>query len=128
MYTEDVPERYGECQKSKEVFMKEIRHMILCDSHSDRVDIHVSASLIGGRLSLSCQDLGPAVEEFWGDEDYEYWYTFGQEATAKLLTVINGTEDPEAAIFRNFSGPEGCRKLRALCYKEGIKYRFDSYV
>ena len=43
--------------------------LVLCDYRSERVDVHVRASVVGGALHLSCQDRGPTVEEIWGDEE-----------------------------------------------------------
>ena len=57
--------------------MKNFVGLELCDYRSEKVDVHVRASIMDGKLSFECQDLGPAVEEFWGDEDYEYWYSLG---------------------------------------------------
>ena len=37
-------------------------------------------------------------------------------------------KDPESALLREFSGEGGCRALREVCRKNGIQYRFDSYV
>lgn len=108
--------------------MKDFSGLILCDHHSARVDVHVRADLFGGKLVLSCQDLGPVVEEFWGDEDYEYWYRLDEDSTTKLLTVIGGMSDPEGALVREFSGIDGCAKLRAVCEEKGILYSFSSYV
>ena len=107
--------------------MKDFRDLVLCDWHGARVDVHVSARLENGELTFEGQDLGSYVEDAWGDSDYEYWYCFDKENTAKLLSVIRGEQEPEAALLREFSGEGGCRALRALCERNGIRYRFDSY-
>ena len=108
--------------------MKSFKDLVLCDSRSERVEVHVRASFTEGELTIEGQDLGPVVEEFWGDSDYEYWYRFNKENTGKLLSLIHGERDPEAALLREFSGPDGCRTLQDLCEKSGIRYRFDSYA
>ena len=108
--------------------MKDIIGLVLCDFRTDRVEVHVHADYCGGKLTISGQDLGPSVEAFWGDSDYEYWYSFDTENTEKLLSVIHGERDPEAALLREFSGEGGCRALRKICEKNGIQYRFDSWV
>ena len=81
-----------------------------------------------GTLQISGHDLGPCVEESWGDEDYEYWYSFDKANTEKLIAAIHGEEDPEAALIREFSGEEGCSRLESFCSEKKIKYRFSSYV
>ena len=108
--------------------MKEFKNLSLCDYRDDRIWINVRVSLLDGSLELSGHDLGKSVEEFWGDDDYEYWYRLSAGATQQLLHTIGGTNDPEKALRREFSGPDGCRKLRALCDAHGIRYEFFSYV
>ena len=102
--------------------------LTLCDWHSDRVEVHVRASLSDGVLTISGHDLGYLVEEAWGDSDYEYWYSLDRENTDRLLRVIHGEQDPQEALLREFSGEAGCRKLVEICKKHGIRYSFDSYV
>lgn len=108
--------------------MKEFSGLVLCDSRSERVDTHVRASLLGGALHISAQDLGPFVEEFWGDLDYEYYYDLTPKNTARLLEVIGGKEDPEKAVLENFGGDDGCRRFREICEENDIPYKFYSYV
>ncbi len=108
--------------------MKNFTGLVLCDWRSERVEVHVTADLVDDMLMFSGQDLGDCVEEVWGDLDYEYWYSFDQENTNKLLSAVHGEEDPQAAILMEFSGEAGCRKLRGVCEKNGIQYAFHSYV
>ena len=108
--------------------MKGFEDLTLCDWHGDRVEVHVRADLKDGELTLSGQDLGPYVEEIWGDSDYEYWYHLDKENTEKLLEAIGGIDDPKAALLREFRGEGGCRALQEFCNENGIKYGFSSYV
>ena len=108
--------------------MKDFNGLVLCDYRSRKVDVHVKADCAQGVLSISGQDLGPYVEEVWGDSDYEYWYSFDQEGTSQLMSAIHGENDPEAALLREFSGESGCRRLREVCRKNGIEYKFHSYA
>ena len=108
--------------------MEDFRNLVLCDWHSARVDVHVSAELKDGELTLSGCDNGPAAEEFWCDSDYEYWYSFDRVNTQKLLSAIGGEADPQAALLREFSGEGGCRRLRAFCEENGIACRFGSWA
>lgn len=108
--------------------MKDFNGIELCNDCSKRVDIHVRASLRNGELTVSGQDLGPLVEEVWGDADYEYWYSFDRQNTEKLFSAIDGTEDPEKALLKRFSGKDGCRALRSYCKKNKITYNFFSYA
>ena len=108
--------------------MKSIEDLVLCDWHGESVEVHVKAKIEDGELTLSWQDLGPYVEKTWGDSDYEYWYHLDRENTKKLMELIQGKEDPKAALLREFRGEGGCRALRELCEENGIKYEFSSYV
>ena len=108
--------------------MKEFTNLVLCEYHSARVDVHVRATLANGALTISGQDLGPFVEDCWGDRDYEYWYIFDEANTGKLITAIHGEDDPEAALLREFSGERGCSRLRSFCKRKKIEYSFFSYA
>ncbi len=108
--------------------MKDFTGLTLCNWHGDRVEVHVRADMTDGALTFSGQDLGPYVEQVWGDSDYEYWYSLDRENTGKLLSAIHGEQDPQAALLREFSGEGGCRKLRQTCEGNGIRYNFHSYA
>ena len=108
--------------------MNEFMNLVLCEYHSARVDVHVRATLADGALTISGHDLGPFVEESWGDEDYEYWYKFDVANTEKLITALHGEDDPEAALLREFSGERGCSRLRSFCKRKKIEYSFFSYA
>ena len=105
--------------------MKAFNGLVLCDWHNDHVEVHVSATLCDGTLTLSCFDLGHYVEEVLGDADYEYWYVFDRENTEKLFSLIHGEE---TALLREFSGEACCRRLRKICKKNKIEYCFNSYI
>ena len=108
--------------------MKQFRGLVLCDWHEGRASVCVTAELKRGALTLSGCDAGSVVQETWGDSDYEYCFHLSPANTEKLLAAIHGTEDPEAALLREFSGANGCRALRELCEKNGIRYEFHSFA
>ena len=107
--------------------MQDFEGLSLCDYRSEQVTIHVRASMTDGALTVAGHDLGAVTEEIWGDTDYEYWYMFTPEETEKLLWAIDGLEDPQGALLREFSGESGCRALQELCENRGIEYEFSSY-
>ncbi len=52
-----------------------------------------------GDLLLEGQDIGPAVEKFWGDLDYEYWLRVRKEhKDAVLLHLLRDQFDSESAF------------------------------
>ena len=110
------------------MLLKDIIGLVLCDCKTDRLAVHVQADYRNGKLTISGQDLGTVVEGAWGDSDYEYWYYFDEAETSKLISAIKGDSDLQTALLREFSGEGGCRALREICKKNGIRYRFDSWV
>ncbi len=79
-------------------------------------------------LTITGQDLGSSLEAFCADSENEYWYYFNEAETSKLISAIKGESDLRAALLREFNGEGGCRALREICEKNGIQYRFDSWV
>ncbi len=108
--------------------MKDFKELVLCDEKSERVDVHVWADLVNGSLTIAGNDIGSAVEDFFGDIDFEYWYFFDQESTTALLSAIHGEADPKAVLLREFGGTGGIQALREFCEQNGIQYRYCSYV
>lgn len=107
--------------------MKEFSGLALCEEETDEISISVQASLKNGVLCFSGNDAGRRVSELTGDGDYEYWYELDRDNTQKLLQIIHGEEDPEPALLREFSGADGCQRLRDLCEMNGIQYHFFCY-
>ncbi len=103
----------------------------LCGYKSPEIEIHVHASIINGRLKIEGQDIGKNVENFWGDTDYEYYYTLSENDTSKLHEVLNEISNQNLTLLEqiklNFSGTEGCRNFREFCEEHSIKYEFFSY-
>ena len=106
----------------------DFKDLVLCDHNGERVYVNVTADIIDGALTVSGNDVGEAVEDFWSDEDYEYWYKFTPEETARLLKLIGGEQDPQSALLEHFSGERGCSKLREFCDQNKIQYTFDSWA
>lgn len=108
--------------------MKEFTNLVLCDYKDEHIWINVRASLQDGSLEISGHDLGETVMKYWGDEDYEYWYRLDEKGTKKLLWLIHGTWNPSEMLVKEFGGPDGCRRFRELCDKNGLRYDFYSYI
>ena len=71
---------------------------------------------------------GKTVEFFWQDDDYEYWYFLDEVGTSRLLEAIDGLDEPEAALKREFSVTDGYRRFIKICEAKGIPYGFNSYA
>ena len=83
------------------------QNVTLCEVKLERVSIYVDASLVGGELHISGQDIGEAAEEFWGDSDYEYWLTLPAKDTKKFFKLIcadSPGKDPLIVLQKSFTG------------------------
>jgi len=118
--------------KKKEIIIKDLDSFPLCDDKKgSRLWVNVSARISNGCLLISGHDLGVSVSEFFGDSDYEYWYSFDVKNTKCLFTKLseqNPKLDFKELLLDNFSGLDGCSNLRNFCEKFGIKYKFSSYA
>jgi hypothetical protein len=117
-------DKYTEAKR----FMAEVS---LCDERlpSD-IHVYVTAEMIDNKLRISGQDLGAAIEEIFGGNEYEYWYDFDDENTCKLRKALlenAPSDDFLQAVKKHFSGVEGCAALRSYCEERNIKYKFSSY-
>ena len=72
-----------------------------------------------GTLRISGADFGPTVEEWWGDDDYEYWMQIAPEDSKKLFLLIL-REAFNADLKLTFTG------LKELCEANGINPKFNS--
>ena len=63
-----------------------INRIKLKESRSERGSIFLEARIKeNGDLQLEGQDIGPLVEEMWGDSDYEYWLTVDKDYKDTVL-------------------------------------------
>jgi len=118
--------------KKKKIVINDFDSFRLCEyKDGSRLWVNVSAAIRNGCLLISGQDLGNSVSEYFGDSDYEYWYSFDVENTKLLITRLseqNSKFDVKELLSDNFSGLDGCSNLRNFCEKFGIKYDFSSYA
>jgi len=111
-----------------------------------------------GAIRFDAQDMGPLVEEHWGDDDYEFWVTVPGGAIEKLASALLCEKNPgrrsatarlafahaRARCFgqRNavaklaftllrekYKGRSGAvDEFRLFCERERIEHRFGSWV
>jgi hypothetical protein len=73
-----------------------------------------------GTLMLDAQDMGPLVQQVWGDSDYEFWRRVRPEAAGKLAFAL---------LKKIYAGREqAVDELRALCVAEGVACENGSYA
>lgn len=99
----------------------------VCNEETSRAKVNVWAEILEGCLKISGQDFGQAAEEFFDEDEYEYYYDFDQENTARLFALLT----PEGQniidmLVQKFGGIDGCITLREFCEENKIKYNFFS--
>ena len=103
----------------------------LCRYKTACLEIHVNASIRDGKLLISGHDLGPTVEEFWGDNDYEYFYSLTLDDTRKLhhLLKTDSKQDIELLdlIKLYFSDLDGCENFKEYCDQHTLQYSFYNH-
>jgi len=97
--------------------------LVLCNEKTPNVQVYVMATLSNGCLKISGQDLGEAPKSIFGEDEYEYFYDFDRENTKRLFALLTPEkQDVAEVLVREFSGMDGCRKLREFCDVNRIKY------
>ncbi len=101
--------------------------VILYNINKDNGDSFVLRAFMfpDGRLVLEGQDFCETAKNWFGDEEYEYYYTFNIENTNKLKAVLK-SDDLLKTLVEFFSGEMINEKLRKLCEDNDIK--FDIHV
>ena len=71
-----------------------------------------------GNLKIDGQDMGPTVEQFFGDSDFEYYLTIPKSEVQKFtLEVLKKTFNQEKQL--------GFYDLRDICEENGIKHHYN---
>ena len=131
MQKEEFIEKNGSAvkhMKKDPVGIKKFRDTVLCNHWDESIWIYVTASIKMDAWPLLGMMWGKTVEFFWQDDDYEYWYFLDEVGTSRLLEAIDGLDEPEAALKREFSVTDGYRRFIKICEAKGIPYGFNSYA
>ncbi|MCL2550152.1 MAG: hypothetical protein FWE78_04415 [Methanimicrococcus sp.] len=108
--------------------MKDLETFVLHREKTDRHSATVWAEIVDGSLRISGQALGEAPLEVFGEDEYEYFYTFDERNTEKLFGLLmKNRTDVKELLTGEFGGTDGDKKLRDFCEKNEIKYEFFSY-
>jgi len=71
-----------------------------------------------GNLKIDGQDMGPLVEQFFGDDDFEYYLTIPKKELENFtLEVLKKTF--------NQTKPLSFYDLKDMCKDAGIKHHYD---
>lgn len=90
--------------------------------------VTVWAEIKDGKLTVSGQDLGQPVKEWFGGDEFEYSCSFDESNTWKLFSALseNGS-DPIKAFIERFSGLDGFQKLKDFAHAANIPYEYFSW-
>jgi len=73
-----------------------------------------------GSLRIGAQDMGKSVEEWWGDDDYEFWVDVPAKELPKLVFALLREK------YTNRSG--AVDEFDAFCDRENIEHEWQSWV
>ena len=105
--------------------------MILFKFHTDNIKVQIDAYFEDGKLVVDGYDIGKAVEEFWGDSDYEYTTTVFPLDVKKLYPLFNISEDPDILLQQlaaRFNTNSCYSDFRNFCDANGIQYESFSWT
>ena len=102
--------------------------IVLYSRETEALWVNVWAEMKDGKLTVSGQDLGGPVEEWFGSDEFEYVCRFDESNTRNLLSVLseNGS-DPIEMLKERFSGPRGFWELKDFCNEANITYEYFSW-
>ena len=100
----------------------------LCCHRTEALWVTVWAEIKDGKLTVSGQDLGQPVKEWFGSDEFEYECRFDESNTRKLLSILseNGS-DPIEMLKERFSGSRGFGELKEFCNEANIPYEYFSW-
>jgi hypothetical protein len=100
--------------------------IVLYRFENSRVKVIIEAYFNDENLVIEGYDIGDAVEEYFGDSDYEYSTTIFTEEVLKLFSLFGVKEgDKEGllkAIEADFHGNSCYSEFRNFLDNNGIKY------
>lgn len=71
-----------------------------------------------GAIVMDAQDMGPSVDEVWGDSDYEFWVHVPPAAVGMFAFEL---------LREKYLGQSGAvDAFRSWCTAHGIEHKFES--
>lgn len=86
-----------------------------------------------GSVVVAGQDVGPRVEQIWGDSDYEYWLTIGAGDVLGLARAFDTSPEPQALLEALRAAYEqerfrGTSDLQRWLAERDVATEFSSYA
>lgn len=101
---------------------------VLYQRKDDRIWCTITAELTGGKLSVSGHDLGPEVELFFPDGEYEYAVSLSEHSTRRLFELLGCADDSDEkklqVIKDTFQNDRADSALKEYCKEHGIETSF----
>ena len=73
-----------------------------------------------GALQIDTQDMGPLVQQVWGDSDYEFWCRVPPEAAGRLAYAL---------LKKHYAGREqAVDEIRTLCAEAAVPHENGSWA
>ena len=102
--------------------------MELYQRKDDRIWCTITAELAGGKLKVSGHDLGPQVEEFFPEGEYEYALSLSAVSTRRLFESLGCADDPDEkklqVIKDTFQNDRADSAIKEYCAEHGIETSF----
>ena len=100
----------------------------LCCHRTEALWVTVWAEIKDGKLTVSGQDLGQPVKEWFGSDEFEYSCSFDESNTRKLFSALSESgSDPIKEFIERFSGLDGFQKLKDFARAANIPYEYFSW-
>ena len=83
----------------------------------ERPDIKISMQIYfteKGQLYFDGHDIGKAVENAWGDSDYEYLYSIEPEEVHKFYQLFNVPDEDKSALLQEIKNRFNVNKAYSL--------------
>ncbi len=99
---------YAELNRTTPVgYRSTVREVVLLQEKDGAHSRTIWASLLpDDSLKISGQDLGPAVERFFGADEYEFAHTIPSEYVHQFLELLGATEVKDVLrALKHFGGP-----------------------
>jgi hypothetical protein len=105
---------------------------ILFTYMDEEVAIMVTAKLDGKKLVIEGNDFGKKVQEWWGENVYEYSMALPEESISHLSAVlrlsVNAKGELLETLAQQYNDHFCFSRLKNLFNKHGIEYRSDSWA
>ncbi|MEI6580153.1 MAG: HIRAN domain-containing protein, partial [Eubacteriales bacterium] len=109
----------------------ETSRVILYESKDSDNQVIVEAYMAEGALHIDGHDLGKSVEDFWGEDEYEYDYSLSKEETEKLYELLKRELKSDKNLLElvaiNFNGNECDVNFCEFCESNSIAVEFFSW-